>query len=185
MILDGAEQVLENEDAVAFNTNRVAEIAGISVGSLYQYFANKEMLITAVVERGILESEAMMRSVAATHPNEGPEELLKRLFRELITDMKPYRRLLARVFSLTPLASESGLIPMLESRITDLFRSWLATRSEHYHVARGSAGLILVSSSAIYLFIRWMTDLHHYIDEESFINVCTELMVSALGPGGH
>src|SRR6187402_1197037 len=40
-ILDAAVQVLTKEGAQRFTTARVAERAGVSVGSLYQYFPNK------------------------------------------------------------------------------------------------------------------------------------------------
>ena len=33
------------------STNRIAEVAGVSVGSLYQYFPSKEALVVAVGER--------------------------------------------------------------------------------------------------------------------------------------
>ena len=44
-ILDAAVQVLAKEGAQRFTTARVAERAGVSVGSLYQYFPNKEALL--------------------------------------------------------------------------------------------------------------------------------------------
>jgi AcrR family transcriptional regulator len=44
-ILDAAVQVLEREGAVRFTTARVAERAGVSVGSLYQYFPNKAAIL--------------------------------------------------------------------------------------------------------------------------------------------
>jgi len=44
-ILEGAMQVLVREGARRFTTARVAERAGISVGSLYQYFPNKEAIL--------------------------------------------------------------------------------------------------------------------------------------------
>ena len=44
-ILDAALRVLGREGAQGFNTVRVAEEAGVSVGSLYQYFPNKEALL--------------------------------------------------------------------------------------------------------------------------------------------
>jgi AcrR family transcriptional regulator len=42
---------LENEGIEAFNTNRVAERAGVSIGSLYQYFEDKEDILVAMVQR--------------------------------------------------------------------------------------------------------------------------------------
>ncbi|TKR29499.1 TetR/AcrR family transcriptional regulator [Luteimonas gilva] len=44
-ILEAAVQVLEKEGAQRFTTARVAEKAGVSVGSLYQYFPNKAAIL--------------------------------------------------------------------------------------------------------------------------------------------
>ncbi|HEX7339690.1 MAG TPA: TetR family transcriptional regulator [Rhodanobacteraceae bacterium] len=44
-ILEAAIRVLVREGARRFTTARVAETAGISVGSLYQYFPNKEAIL--------------------------------------------------------------------------------------------------------------------------------------------
>src|SRR5215510_6522657 len=44
-ILEAAIQVLASEGAQRFTTIRVAERAGVSVGSLYQYFPNKESIL--------------------------------------------------------------------------------------------------------------------------------------------
>src|SRR3954468_22232284 len=44
-ILEAASQVLAKEGAARFTTARVAEKAGVSVGSLYQYFPNKAAIL--------------------------------------------------------------------------------------------------------------------------------------------
>jgi len=44
-ILEAAIRVLEREGAQRFTTIRVAEEAGVSVGSLYQYFPNKQAIL--------------------------------------------------------------------------------------------------------------------------------------------
>src|ERR1700734_177650 len=44
-ILAAAIRVLEREGAARFTTIRVAEVAGVSVGSLYQYFPNKQAIL--------------------------------------------------------------------------------------------------------------------------------------------
>lgn len=51
VILEAATRVLSEESLGGFNTNRIAEVAGVSVGSLYQYFPNKASLVAALVER--------------------------------------------------------------------------------------------------------------------------------------
>jgi AcrR family transcriptional regulator len=64
--LDAAVQVLRKEGAQRFTTVRVAEKAGVSIGSLYQYFPNKAAILfrlqsdewrqTSGLLRGILEN---------------------------------------------------------------------------------------------------------------------------------
>lgn len=57
-ILDAAARILETGGIERFNTNRVAERAGVSVGSLYQYFPNKQALARALIERLMCDAEA-------------------------------------------------------------------------------------------------------------------------------
>lgn len=64
-ILEAAARVLARESLAGFNTNRVAEIAGISVGSLYQYFPNKEALVTALIEEAQTALAAQAHALAA------------------------------------------------------------------------------------------------------------------------
>jgi AcrR family transcriptional regulator len=50
-ILEAATRIFSEGHFDGFNTNRVAEIAGVSIGSLYQYFPSKEALTAALIER--------------------------------------------------------------------------------------------------------------------------------------
>jgi len=59
-ILEAAALVLETKGADGLNTNLVAQRAGVSVGTLYQYFPNKDALIVALSKReqGVFLAEA-------------------------------------------------------------------------------------------------------------------------------
>src|SRR3954451_17491446 len=48
---EGTARILVDEGFDKGSTNRIADVAGVSVGSLYQYFPCKEALVLAVIER--------------------------------------------------------------------------------------------------------------------------------------
>ncbi len=50
-IVEAAARILEQAGLGAFTTNAVAERAGVSIGSLYQYFPGKDALIGALIVR--------------------------------------------------------------------------------------------------------------------------------------
>jgi AcrR family transcriptional regulator len=52
-ILGAAAHIIARGGLAAFNTNAVAERAGVSIGSLYQYFPNKDALMVALIQRGL------------------------------------------------------------------------------------------------------------------------------------
>lgn len=62
-LVEAAARILGREGADALNTNRVAEVAGVSIGSLYQYFPSREALIGAVIDARLEEDAALMREM--------------------------------------------------------------------------------------------------------------------------
>jgi len=64
-IYEATIQVLMAEGMARFNTTRVAERAGVSVGSLYQYYPNKRSLLAAVLERHLVHVVEVVEKVCA------------------------------------------------------------------------------------------------------------------------
>jgi AcrR family transcriptional regulator len=62
-ILEAAVQVLSKEGAHRFTTARVAEKAGVSVGSLYQYFPNKAAILFRLQSDEWRQTTGLMRSI--------------------------------------------------------------------------------------------------------------------------
>jgi AcrR family transcriptional regulator len=62
-ILDATFQLLEADGVDRLTTNRIAERAGVSIGTLYQYFAGKQDILAAVAQR---RAAAVRDSIAET-----------------------------------------------------------------------------------------------------------------------
>lgn len=60
-IFEATARILQTEGRGGLNTNRIAELAGISIGTLYSYFPNKDAILLAMARR---ETEAVRASVA-------------------------------------------------------------------------------------------------------------------------
>jgi AcrR family transcriptional regulator len=84
IILDAAAQILQSEGEAHFNTNRVAEKAGFSIGTLYQYFPNKNSIIEAIAERERIAIEmSIQRALLEGWPHT-IEEFLRIIIRQII-----------------------------------------------------------------------------------------------------
>lgn len=72
-IVEAAARILESKGHAGYNTNAVARVAGVSPGSLYQYFPNKEALTKALILR---ETSALLDDArAALEAKTGSEAL--------------------------------------------------------------------------------------------------------------
>lgn len=79
-ILQATTHILLAGGAKALTTNHVAERAGVSIGSLYQYFPNKESLIAALIDQHVQQEIDCLSAVI----DEWQGELNESLFRKLI-----------------------------------------------------------------------------------------------------
>ncbi|TQF28653.1 TetR/AcrR family transcriptional regulator [Bradyrhizobium sp. UNPA324] len=80
-LIEATARILVHDGFEKANTNRIAEIAGVSVGSLYQYFPSKEALVAAVIERHNEEIMGIVRT-ALTEVAELP---IDKAVRRLVT----------------------------------------------------------------------------------------------------
>ncbi len=71
-ILEAAAQLFQRSGYAATTTNKVAERAGVSIGSLYQYFPNKDALLVALAERHLGEASHQLAAVFERLERERP-----------------------------------------------------------------------------------------------------------------
>jgi AcrR family transcriptional regulator len=94
-ILEAAARVLEDAGPAGFNTNAVARRAGVSVGSLYQYFPGKQALVAELSRRQARDLQAALSEAAERGRDEPLAQALRRLAGAAI-DWQTRRPALAR-----------------------------------------------------------------------------------------
>ncbi len=97
-ILDATARVLVEQGFSETTTNRVAERAGISVGSLYQYFPSREALVAAVAQRYSETMKASLEALLVQTQAENLETALRRLLQG-ITDVHAVDLELSRILA--------------------------------------------------------------------------------------
>lgn len=78
-LVEATARILVKEGFDKASTNRIAEVAGVSVGSLYQYFPGKEALVAAVIERHQREIIQTVRGELADILDQPVEKAVRKL----------------------------------------------------------------------------------------------------------
>jgi len=179
-ILDAGIELIEREGVSRFTTNRVAERAGVSVGSLYQYFANKEMIIAGIVERGVLDMEVLIRGAVRASSTLRAEDVVRRLLLALLERLEPYRDLLAEILSATPLLTDHGLASVLETRLSDALRDFLVANADRYVLRGGPPMVYAIVNGVIFVALKWLSDKPPFVSREELVDVLVIQLGAAL-----
>ena len=89
-ILEASTRVLEEVSFKKFTTNKVAEAAGISIGSLYQYFPNKQSILIELERIAIDKITANIENLLFDENHTSQDRLFKVIEYFVITDSALY-----------------------------------------------------------------------------------------------
>lgn len=133
-MLDAVVRILKREGIARVTTNRVAEIAGVSIGSVYQYFPSKEALVGELVDRDCERMDALFGDVFLRAQGLPPPELARALV-GAVYRAKVENPALARVLrEQIPLRGRLCRLEENLARITETVASYLAHHRETLRV---------------------------------------------------
>lgn len=144
-IVEATAQVLITDGFDKASTNRIAERAGVSIGSLYQYFPNKEALVLAVSRRHTGEMLAVLEPDGSTLTGPLPEvvrSVIGAIIRAHAHDPELHRTLVVEVLRI-------GLPHAIEQsrRARALVRAFLEARDDEIIVTNldAAAGVLVAT----------------------------------------
>ena len=133
-ILTATARLLVKEGFDRASTNRIADAAGVSIGSLYQYFPSKEALVAALVER---HTEEMTREVVSALDRVAPlplaeaaREMVGLMLRAHAVDPALHKVLIEQV----PRTGRLGQLHEVERRVGEVVRGYLELHRDELRV---------------------------------------------------
>jgi AcrR family transcriptional regulator len=180
-ILSATARVLVRDGYERASTNRIAEAAGVSIGSLYQYFPSKEALVSALIERHMTRMLGVLATVGATLPTEvsiaeAARTIISASFAAHRVSPKLHRVLLEQV----PRVGTLERIDTFEEQTLGLVEAFLTAhagelRRENIKLA-AKVAVLAVRGITLYSVVRSPDSLA----DEAFMAEVTDLLVSYL-----
>ena len=129
-ILEATVQVLIEVGKERLTTTRVAQRAGVSVGTLYQYFPNKSALLQAALRRhfdGVLEA---VERVCQERAGKTPEEMASALIHAFLAAKRKDGKTSVALYAVSADVEGAKLAKAMEARANKAIVAMLATSSE-------------------------------------------------------
>jgi len=184
-LIEATARILVREGFDKASTNRIAGEAGVSIGSLYQYFPSKEALVGAVMDRHQQELMQVVRGVlpqvAALPMQQALRKLVTLGIKAHQVDPKLHRVLAEQI----PRTGRLKEVEAFNRENYALFRAWLeGHREEIRAVDLDMAAFVCVTSIEA---VTHRAVLHHsetFTDDaiEELIDEATRLVVRYLNP---
>jgi AcrR family transcriptional regulator len=175
-ILFAASHILRSEGPEALTTGRVARSAGVSIGSLYQYFANKEAILAEVSARhrawlAAQASDGIERGAAIASLRDG--------VRASIDHMVALQRLGA---PLRAAGEPSALSPEALAAFRARTEAYLRENAAALRPLDPALAAAIVTRAAEAVLRGMTRDEPHWLGHSAFVDEVTELVVGYLAP---
>jgi AcrR family transcriptional regulator len=179
-ILEATTHILVEEGYDKANTNRIAERAGISIGSLYQYFPNKESLMTALMEQHAQE----MVELVETKLDQLFDSPLEIAIPEIITAVVAAHAINPRLHQVLsdeiPRSERSPQMQKADERITILLRAYLERWSDRIQPQNLDLTVFILSRTVDSLCHAAVIEYPNFVDDNQFEQEVANLLLSYL-----
>lgn len=180
-ILDAATRVLVEDGYERTTTNRIAEVAGVSIGSLYQYFPNLDAIVAALVDRHeakMLEHLGRMVMEVAGKPI---EEAVRAYVTALLAVHAENPRL-HQVFTRQLVRTDLEKIRQIQTRAEAAVRMWLESHRDTIRPRNIDLAAFILVMAVETVTHAALLDRPEVLKDGAFAEEVTRLVVAYLEP---
>ena len=180
-IIAAGQAVLLRDGYEKASTNRVAQEAGISPGSLYQYFPDKEAILTAVIDRYSDELSQQLTAVLTERLDLPGPELVRATLERLVDVLAENVEFLRLIVDQLPRARFGHKTAAMEQRVGDLISAYLVLQKPSDRMTDPPTSAWILVRTVEHLTVQYVLE-EPTIPRDRFIEEMTALIVGYVAP---
>src|SRR5262245_36908702 len=146
-LIEATARILVKDGFDSASTNRIAEQAGVSVGSLYQYFPSKEALVAAVIQRHQQDLQRVARGMLPKVERQSLQQAMRSVVAAAIAAHRSDPKLHRVLAEQLPRTGKLENVDVFDRQNYDLFKAYLERhRNEIRVVDLDLASFVCVTS---------------------------------------
>lgn len=179
-LLEAATRVLAERGYAGLSTNRVAATAGVSVGSLYRYFGDKDDLVRELRVRSTQDILGDLTAAMSSAVGLPTREAIRQVLATLVTALQRHRALTSALVNEVPLGAQSNVLPEVEQQLAQFTRLFVAVHAPHLEAAEADARIYLALGVTLSTCLRIALDPPQGIAEARLLDLTADLLHTGL-----
>lgn len=178
LIIDSAVAVLNTQGSIGFSSEAIAEKAGITNASIYQYFSNKGMVISAIIERTVIDVEAMNKRITFDMSEQTIHEVLWGAVHITNQLAKPYQKAIKEILRINPILGDSGVPAFLRRPFFLLCKERLLEQGSRYELIGGDVKIHVICDIMIFTLLNRWTEKNSLVSDQEYFESLIEMISS-------
>ncbi|MDP2273681.1 MAG: TetR/AcrR family transcriptional regulator [Archangium sp.] len=182
VLVEATTRVLLKDGYEACTTNRVAEVAGVSIGSVYQYFPDKESLVLAVMERHQEQLQAAMVVRLSELANADLATAVHEMLGAMLEAQRLQPRLHRVLLEQVPRIGALRRLHELNGQYAPLVEAWLETHRDQLGITNPSVAAWVLIGAVEGVLARVLMEKPGWLELGLLQEHLTRLVLSYLQP---
>lgn len=179
-ILTATAEVLAEVGYDRATTNAIAKRAGVSIGSLYQYYPNKEALVTALCERHMAETTGMIVAEVAALRDKPLDVAITGLIKALLRAHAAAPQLHRVLIESVPRITGFERVAQIDRMMIELIRAELERREERLRPENLEIAVFILVHSVQAVIHAAVLDRPRTLGDDALADEVTEMVLRYL-----
>jgi AcrR family transcriptional regulator len=179
-ILDAAARVLASSGYGQMSTNRIADEAEVSVGSLYRYFGDKDEIFDELRQRAADEIMSELTEAITAAIGRPPLVGVRGVVAALVGSLQRHEAVARALVNEMPMGTQANVLPEIERTLAQFTRIYAAQQAPHLSAAELDARIYLAMGITLNSCLRIALEKPDDLDEGHLIDLVAGMLALGL-----